>query len=184
MNLEDYAPLLTAEAFIEIDFGERIKAELENGIIYPQVRGPVDRVTVTGNMLGLLHDGARGTGFSTFGSLFAVTTGHRSVRYPDVSVFGPHRRGPEWKESMTFDDPVVAVHVMPTDDRRWDRLLGEYGAIASMNTLLLIDWECKRVLVAQRRANRRWHVEEDHRGDVDVPALALTMPRAEIFARD
>jgi len=84
----DY-PLLTAKAFLEIDFGEK-KAELDNGVIRMMAGGTVRHAQVQGNIFGWLRQQLRGTGCRPYGSDMATATHDFSIRYPDVSVFcGP-----------------------------------------------------------------------------------------------
>ena len=81
--------MLTAEAFLEIVFGEK-KAELDNGVIRMMAGGTVRHAQVQGNILGWLRQQLRGTGCRPYGSDMATATHDFSIRYPDVSVFcGP-----------------------------------------------------------------------------------------------
>ena len=184
MDVDDYGPLLTAKAFFEIDFGERIKAELEAGVIHPLVRGPMGSVITATNLVALLLGGAREAGFFACGSRSAVTTNRIPVRYPDVSVFGPTCRGPAFDQCVTFDDPVVIAHGMPTVDRRWRSLAEEYMIIPSTRALVLVDWQTQRLAVAQRIGDTAWQFDHDWKGDIEVPVLSLTLPRADILAVD
>lgn len=79
-------PLLTAEEFFEIDFGEH-KAELDNGVIRIMAGGGRRHARVSGNILLALASRLRGSGCAAYPSDMAVRTCKRSVRYPDVSVY-------------------------------------------------------------------------------------------------
>ena len=108
----DY-PLLTAKAFLEIDFGEK-KAELDNGVIRMMAGGTVRHAQVQGNIFGCLRQQLRGAGCRPYGSDMATATHDFSIRYPDVSVFcGPReavrvvqRTGPNGWAEQRFDEPT------------------------------------------------------------------------------
>ena len=61
----DY-PLLTAEEFLEIDFGER-KAELDNGVIRMMAGGTRRHARVQSNIVAALAARLRGTGCAPYG---------------------------------------------------------------------------------------------------------------------
>ena len=105
--------MLTAKAFLEIDFGEK-KAELDNGVIRMMAGGTVRHAQVQGNIFGWLRQQLRGTGCRPYGSDMATATHDFSIRYPDVSVFcGPReavrvvqRTGPNGWAEQRFDEPT------------------------------------------------------------------------------
>jgi Uma2 family endonuclease len=110
----DY-PLLTAKAFLEIDFGEK-KAELDNGVIRMMAGGTVRHAQVQGNIFGWLRQQLRCTGCRPSGSEMATATAthHFSIRYPDVSVYCGSREavrvvqrtGPNGWAEQRFDEPT------------------------------------------------------------------------------
>lgn len=185
MDIDDYGPLLTAEAFLEIDFGERIKAELQNGSINPLRRGPAKRVRVADNLLCLIAIAIRGTGPIAYGSSLALRSGARSVRFPDVAVY---RRGQEPVASCGDRDlmanPVLVAHVRPLDVSQAAQLLDEYQSLPSVQAILLVDHEMETVRLLQRTAFDGWLDERTGAGELVIPSLDLTIPHAEIFARD
>ena len=186
MEIEDYGPLLTAEAFLEIDFGERIKAELDEGRVVPLVRGPVKRVRVATDLACLIGTATRGTGLSTYGSMLMVRTGRRSVRFPDVAVYA-RDQGPVASEGDRdlMVDPVLVIHVRVMDASEAGRLLAEYKAGAAMQAIMLVDHERETARLVQRTETGAW-VEEliGNGGEAAFHRLGLTIPHAEIFARD
>lgn len=186
MDVDDYGPLLTAEAFLEIDFGERIKAELDEGVIVPLVRGPVWRVHVATNLLVLVAGPLRGTGFQAYGSMLMVKTGLRSVRFPDVAVYA-QGTGPiaSTVDRHLMADPIFVAHVRSMDSASSGRLVSEYQAFPSVQAVMLIDPWAKEVRLVQRTTSGAWLDEGiGAGGEASVDALGLTLPHAHIFARD
>lgn len=186
MNLDDYGPLLTAETFLEIDFGERIKAELDRGVISPLVRGPVKRVAVAGNLLTLIGGAIRGTGRRAYGSSLALRTGARSVRFPDVTVYRLDQEPvASFGDRDLMSDPEIVVHVRALDLRTMGHLLGEYEAIPSVQAILLVDHEQEIVTALQRTSPDAWQQQRIAAPrHLTISHLSLTIPHSEIFARD
>lgn len=186
MEIEDYGPLLTAEAFLEIDFGERIKAELDEGRVVPLVRGPVNRVRVATNLACLIRTATRGTGLDSYGSLLMVRTGQRSVRFPDVAVYARDQEPVASRgDRDLMADPMLAVHVRTLDASESDRLLAEYQAGAAMQAIMLVDHERETARLIQRTITGAWVAELiGAGGEAVIHCLGLTIPHSEIFARD
>lgn len=180
----DY-PLLTAREFLEIDFGEK-KAELDNGVIRMMAGGTARHARVQTNILVALATRLRGTGCTPYNSDMATRTHNWSIRYPDVTVFCGHD-GAEDDEQKAFDDPRVLFEVLSAGTSRTDlkAKLPEYQGLASVDTIVFVDIASERVRIVQRTGPHGWNdVAHDDPIDVSLPALALVIPHAEIFARD
>jgi Uma2 family endonuclease len=78
--------LLTAEQFLQIDFGPDIKAELDNGIIRVMTGGSRDHVRIQMNLYRYLGVALRGSGCRPYGSDIVIRTYDGSVRYPDLTI--------------------------------------------------------------------------------------------------
>ncbi|WP_375392240.1 Uma2 family endonuclease [uncultured Sphingomonas sp.] len=113
----DY-PLLTAEEFLQIDFGER-KAELDNGIIRMMAGGTARHARVQAAILVALTVRLRGSRCTPYKSDMAIRTHDRSIRYPDVTVFCGHD-GREDDDAKSFDDPRVVFEVLSSGTSRTD----------------------------------------------------------------
>ena len=184
MTQPDY-PLLTAEEFLEIDFGER-RAELDNGVIRMMAGGTARHARVQGNIFLALGTRLRGTGCAPYNSDMATRTHDISIRYPDVSVFC-HRNGPENDERRAFDDPRVVFDILSAGTARTDLRvkLYEYQALDSVDTIVFVDIASERLRTVQRTAAHGWSdVSHDEPVDIPLPALDLVIPHDEIFARD
>jgi Uma2 family endonuclease len=177
-------PLLTAEEFLEINFGDH-KAELDNGVIRMMAGGTARHSEVQINVLAWLRQRLRGTGCRPYGPDMATRTHRSSIRYPDASVFcGDHG---DQADAKAFDDPRVVIEVLSAGTARTDLRvkLDEYKALDSVDTIVFIDIAVERVRVVQRTGAHGWSdVTHDEPIDVPLPALGLALPHDEIFARD
>lgn len=178
-------PLLTAEEFLDIDFGER-KAELDNGVIRMMAGGTARHAEVSTNIASWLRQHLRGGPCRPYGSDMATRTHDLSVRYPDVSVFcRPRERADDTLKA--FGDPKVLIEVLSAGTARTDLRvkLEEYKALDSVDTIAFVDIATERLRIVQRIAPRGWSdVAHDEATDLALPSLSLTLPHGEIFARD
>lgn len=178
----DY-PLLTAEDFLDIDFGER-KAELDNGVIRMMAGGTARHAQV-GGILVALSTRLRGSGCGAYTSDMAARTRDLSIRYPDVSVYAG--RGDASNDNRkAFDDPRIVFEVLSDGTARTDLRvkLEEYKELPSVDTIVFVDIGTERLRVVQRTGPTGWS-ETLYQEPVDValPALDLTVTHGEIFAR-
>jgi Uma2 family endonuclease len=179
----EYPRLLTAEEFYQIDFGPDLKAELDNGYIRMMAGGTRDHSRVQGNLIRFLGNALRGSGCRPYGSDMSVRAHDLSVRYPDVTVDcgSPTDTGSDIRLSA----PRVIFEVLSPSTRANDIRVkaSEYRAIDTVDTVVLVDPDEERVLVHQRTGDG-WHEAPFASRDVPLPSLGLTLPHAEIFARD
>lgn len=178
-------PLLTAEEFLDIDFGER-KAELDNGVIHMMAGGTARHARVQGNILVALDQRLRGTGCTPYNSDMAARTRDCSIRYPDVAVYCG-RDGRDDDQARAFDDPRVLFEVLSAGTARTDLRvkLEEYRELPSVDTIVFVDIATERLRVIQRTGPKGWsETIHDEPFDVPLPSLDVALPHAEIFARD
>lgn len=178
-------PLLTAEEFLRIDFGDR-KAELDNGVIRMMAGGTARHSQVQTNLLVALAPRLRGTGCAPYNSDMGARTRDRSVRYPDVSIYCG-RGDTSNDDLLMFDDPRVVFEVLSAGTARTDlrTKLEEYRELPSVDTIVFVDIASERLRVVQRTGPESWNDVTHHTPfDLPLPALGLTIPHAEIFARD
>ena len=184
-NQPDY-PLLTAEEFLEIDFGPGRKAELDNGVIHMMAGGTLRHSRVQSNIIASLSPRLRGTSCAAHGSDMAVRAHDRSIRYPDVSVFCG-RETEEHDGETAASDPAAIFEILSAGTARTDLRvkLDEYKALPSVQTIVFIDIADETLRIVQRTGANAWSdaaYAEPH--DIALPSLDLTIPHAEIFARD
>ena len=179
----DY-PLVTADEFLLMDFGDR-KAELDNGVIRMMAGGTGRHGRVQTNILVALGTRLNGTGCTPYPSDMATRTHDLSIRYPDVTVFCG-RDGPENDDLKAWDDPRVLFEILSASTSRTDLRvkLPEYKALPSVDTIVFVDIAAERVRVVQRTGRDDWaEAGHDEPHDVPLPSLNITLPHAEIFAR-
>jgi len=177
-------PLLTADEFLEIDFGEH-KAELDNGVIRMMAGGTARHARVQLNIQLALASRLRGTGCTPYGSDMATRTHGQSIRYPDVTVFCGRDTDSD-DDAKAFDDPRVIFEVLSAGTARTDLRvkLEEYRALASVDTVVFVDIATETLRVVQRTGPNNWSDNQSEGGALPLPAFGFDLPHEEIFARD
>lgn len=177
---------ISVEEFLEMDFGGA-KAELEDGLIYMMAGGSEQHARIAGNIFAYLRSVLRGSGCRPYGSDLAAQTDIRTVRLPDVSVYCNNPAAPENARKKLLGDPQVVFEVLSPSTSTHDQKvkLAEYCALAGTREVVLIDPAEERIHLIQRTPNGGWTADWLTTGDdLTIPSLNLTIPRAEIFARD
>lgn len=180
-----HAPLLTVEEFLEIRFPTDTKAELDNGVIRMMAGGTLRHSEIQTNVIVLLREKLRGSGCKPYGSDTGIRAHDLSLRYPDVSVLCG-RAGSEDDSAQSANNPRLIAEVLSPTTRGIDMgvKLSEYKSIPSLETILLIDPESETITLLWREGVE-WPKTELAKGaDVPVADLGITLPAAEIFARD
>lgn len=177
---------ISVEEFLAMDFGGA-KAELEDGLIYMMAGGSEEHARVAGNIMVYLAPRLRGTGCRAYGSDFATRTEEQTVRLPDVSVYCNNPSAPENARKKLLGDPQVVFEVLSPSTSSYDQKvkLHEYCALAGVREVILVDPSDERIHVVHRTASGGWNADWlAPAADLVIPSLNLTIPRAEIFARD
>ncbi|SEK53715.1 Endonuclease, Uma2 family (restriction endonuclease fold) [Sphingomonas palmae] len=182
-----YQPI-TVEQFLDIDFGTDRKYELIDGVIEMMTGGTPAHSRVAVNILAFLHRKLRGTGCRAYNADMGLRVDDVNCRYPDVSIYcgDPASREREQAERI-YSDPVVLFEVLSPSTSKIDRVdkLEQYRSIASVDTIIFVDPERELSRVIQRLGPTSWRDDlfaQPH--DIDLPALNLSIPHDEIFARD
>jgi Uma2 family endonuclease len=187
MNADPAYRSLTADEFLTINFGPDRKAELDRGMIRMMAGGTAAHARLQANMIMALGPRLRGTGCRPYGSDMAIRTGDWSVRYPDVSVICGDPGAVENDRKKALTDARVIVEILSESTAVHDQevKLQEYQALASVDTILFIDPDSELCRVIQRLGPTSWRDDRHQQPtDIDLPSLAITLPHAEIFARD
>jgi len=174
---------LTAREFLQIDFGADLKAELDNGNIRMMAGGTRDHARIQANVLTYLRIHLRGSGCRPYGSDMAVQTHERGVRYPDVSI-DCGSIGDQDTDKL-LRNPRVIIEILSPSTRDVDLRIkrAEYRDLEEVATIAFIDPTAQTVSVSQR-GDGNWVETLFARSDIDLPALNLSIPHDEIFARD
>lgn len=180
-----YIPV-TAEQFVEIDFGDR-KFELVDGVLRMMTGGSPAHARVASNILIFLGTKLRGTGCRAYNSDMGLRVDEGNVRYPDVSVYCGDPATPERERQKLFTDPRVIFEVLSPSTAKEDQgsKTDEYRAVASLDTIVFVDVDSEVTRVVQRLGPTSWRDDlfaQPH--DIELPSLGLVVPHAEIFARD
>lgn len=177
--------LITAEQFLQIEFGSDMKAELDNGIIRMMAGGTMAHSRIQTNVIMALGSMLRGTGCRPLGSDMGLQTHDKSVRYPDVSVYCG-KDSPDLDTIKAFDDPVLVVEVLSPSTCKLDEgiKLREYRWLPSVQTILLIDPATEIVRAVTRTEGQNWTDQVHGPGStIPIPYLDIALEHTDIFAR-
>lgn len=178
---------MTVEEFLSIDFPSDKKFELVDGVIQMMAGGSVAHALVAGNIIAFLRRSLRGSGCRPFGSDMGLVLSPNDFRYPDVAVYC----GRVWTDKLLAErklsDPSILFEILsPTTDRNdQGAKLDAYRAIASLDTVVLVDPIKQLTRVVQRLGPTSWRDDlfaQPH--DIELPSIKLVLPHTEIFARD
>ena len=181
-----YQPI-TVDQFLKFRFPEDNRYELVNGMIRAMTGGSPAHARVATNIVAFLRFKLRGTGCHAYGSDLGIKLDHTNVRYPDVSVYRGEHTTREAEQAPLFTDPVVVFEVLSPSTSQIDQneKLAEYRAVGSLHAIILVDPINEHVRVVQRSGPIAWrddlHAQPHY---VALPVLGVTIPHAEIFARD
>ncbi|QMW21512.1 Uma2 family endonuclease [Sandaracinobacteroides saxicola] len=178
-----YRPI-TVEEFFSLTLSSDRKFELDRGVIVAMAGGTRRHAQVQGNLFVALHSRLRGSPCRPFGSDMAIKTSDSSVRYPDASVVCGVTAADDAETS--FDNPMLIAEILSptTRDNDLGTKLKEYEALASLEMILFIDPADETIRLHQRLGPDSWRIDKRLEGDIPLPSLNITLPRAEIFARD
>jgi Uma2 family endonuclease len=116
----------------------------------------------------------------------AVRVSETEIRYPDVSIECGSTRLDEMFEERVLSNPIAVVEVLSPSTTSLDQgtKLEEYKRIASIRTVAFVD-PINEMCRTVERLEEGWldHIFSGTRGIV-IPALDLTIPHADVFARD
>lgn len=101
-----------------------------------------------------------------------------SVPIPDVLVRPDVVTGQSYTR-----DPIVAFEVMSPSNDRADRAwrLRAYASVPSIRHYVIVEQKTVRVAVLNRKNDWAEHVFDDIRAEVELDAIGLTLPLAEIY---
>lgn len=185
-NIAPYQPI-TADNFLRFGFPSENRYELIAGAIYKKPASCAVQIRVTDNILIYLGSKLRGSGCRPYNADMGVRVTDTDVRYPDVSVYCGNPATPERERERVFTDPIVIFEVLSASTVRVDEgeKLAQYRALSSVDTIVFVDPENEMSRVIQRLGPTSWRDDlfaQPH--DVALPALGLSIPHGEIFARD
>lgn len=180
-----YRPI-TADEFLEMDFGTDKRFELHRGVIYMMAGGSEPLAWVQGNIFVWLRFKLRGTGCRPYGPDMAMRISEVDIRYPDISIYCDQPPRDALTHAKMLDNPTVVIEILSPSTAMFDqgKKLEEYQAIASVRTIAFVD-TANELCRTFQRTDTGWldQMFSGERG-IPVPSLDLVIPHAEIFARD
>lgn len=111
---------LRVEEFLEIDFGQDGRFELEDGVIYAMTGGSPAHARVQANILAFLHRQLRGSGCRPYGPDMPLRTMAHTIRYPDVTVYCGNPGHQEAPERKLLFNPKVVIEVLSPSTSDFD----------------------------------------------------------------
>ena len=178
-----YQPI-SADEFLAMDFATDRKFELSNGVIQMMTGGTETHAWVSLNLTSWLRRALRGSGCRPYGSEMGVRVTEIDVRYPDASIFCGSRP-PHGSNIKALHDPVVVIEVLSPTTATYDQgtKLEEYQSIASVQLIVFLD-PINELVSTYERTPRGWFHQTPKVRDLVIARPAITIPHAEIFARD
>ena len=121
MRLDPAYRPITAEEFLQIDFGTDNKFELVDGVIQMMNGGSAIYARVAGNIFFFLRGRLRGTSCQPFNSDMAIQVDATNIRYPDVAVYCAKPWDIQKDQAQSFDDPRVIFKVLSPTTTTFDQ---------------------------------------------------------------
>lgn len=177
---------ITADEFLAMDFGTDRKFELEDGVIVMITGGTEAHAWVQGNIFAWLRTTLKGSTCRPYGSDMAVRASDTEVRYPDISIYCGGQPRETLADARALTNPVAIIEVLSPSTTTLDQgtKLDEYQRIVSVRTIAFVD-PVNEMCRTFEREGLGWldQMFSGKRG-IEIPALDLAIPHAEIFARD
>lgn len=184
MRLDPAYRPITADEFLQIDFGTDRKFELVDGVIQMMTGGLASHAHVAGNIYFALRQKLNGSGCRPFNSDMGIRVGPTTVRYPDISVICRD----DWllqDDVKAFDDPLVVFEVLSPSTTAFDQgsKRYEYQQLPSTQAIVLVDPVNRLTRTHYRQSASEWcdtSFAQPH--DVELPMIGVTLTEEEIFA--
>jgi Uma2 family endonuclease len=187
MRLDPAYRKITADEFLDMDFGTDRKFELDDGVIVMMTGGTEAHAWVQGNIFAWLRRNLRGSGCRPYGSEMAVRVGETEVRYPDISIYCDPGPRDAFSEARALTNPTAIIEVLSPTTTRLDQgtKLEEYKRVESVRTIAFVDPVNEMCRTVERQSTIGWiDTIFSGRDGIAIPSIDLTIPHGEIFARD
>lgn len=186
---EDNAPqrMSITEYFALEDSSSEIKYEYARGKVYAMTGASWYHNLINTNTSTALHNQLRDTDCNTVSNDLRLKVDSKSVsfRYPDVMVIC---EDPHFVEDRTdtIDNPTLIIEILSPSSvmRDFNEKLGEYTALPSVQTCLLIAQHEAKVHQYSRRDNDTW-LYTQHTGrdtTLPLPAIDCQLLLADVYA--
>lgn len=187
MRLDPAYRKITADEFLDMDFGTDRKFELSDGVIVMMTGGTEAHAWVQGNIHAWLRTRLKGGSCRPYGPDMAVRISETEIRYPDVSIYCDQPPRDELSELRALRDPAVVIEVLSPSTTTLDQgtKLEEYKRVRSIRTIAFVDPINEMCRTMERQSAIGW-VDQMFSGGsgIALPSLGFVIPHEEIFARD
>jgi Uma2 family endonuclease len=133
------------------------------------------------NILAELRAGLRGSGCHPFNGDGSIETLPGQIRRPDAGADCGQRDPNAFQAAL----PRMVTEVLSPTTRDFDTFekLTEYKQVESLDYIVAVEPSAPEVVVWSRGQDRAWvrHIVEGIDREVDMPAIGVTLPLAEIY---
>ena len=175
---------LTAEEYLELEWGSEMKHELLDGEMVAMTGGSWFHGLIIGNMVVALKSRLRERRCSVIPSDRRVRASADAYVYPDVVVACGEPRL-EDNQRDTLLNPALIVEVLPPSTESYDRgrKFEHYQMIDSLKEYVLVAQDRPRVEHFLRQDGHVWLYTEVSglEGSVSLPSLGCEVPLSEIY---
>lgn len=176
---------ITAEEFLNIDFGTDRRFELEDGVIVMMTGGTGRHAWVQGNIFHALRGMLKGGRCYPYGSDMGVWVGDNDVRYPDISIYCGDKTPDDLAEERALHDPTVIIEVLSPSTSTLDQgtKLEQYSRLPSVREIVFVDPVNQLLRVRTRQGPESWHDTawaQPH--DLVLQSVGVTVLHADIFS--
>jgi Uma2 family endonuclease len=172
----------TVDQFFEWQMRQTERYELVSGFPVRMVAGARnvhDDIVV--NLLAELRGQLRGSGCRPFTGDGSIETLPGQIRRPDAGV----DCGVRDPNGLRAASPRMVAEVLSPSSRDFDTFekLTEYKQVRTLDYIMVVESNAPEVVVWSRDASRAWvrTVVEGLDREVDMPAISVTLPLAEIY---
>lgn len=108
------------------------------------------------------------------------------MRYPDVSILCDQPPREDLRRTKALPDPTVVIEVLSPSTASFDQVdkLAEYKGVPSIRTIAFVDPDSELCRTVERLEEGWLDHNFSATCGIVIPALDLTIPHADVFARD
>ncbi len=175
---------MTEAEYLAYDASHEGRHEFINGELLDMAGGSVAHALVIANVTAVLHAALRGAPCRAFSNDLRVHLGETGLyAYPDVTVVCGR---PELTATQppSLLNPRVVVEVLSPSTEAHDRgpKAAHYRQRASIDAIVLVSTEQRRIEVLTRNPNGTWTLDEATTGTLALPPLGIALPLDEVYA--
>jgi Uma2 family endonuclease len=179
------SPKMTVDQFLNIYEGVEGRYELVDGHVYAMAGGSITHSRVSGTIFFALRQKLRGSLCEPFNSDTGLRLADDTLRNPDIAVYcDPRDLDLNPDSTQAFRYPILVIEVLSPSTQIEDRAVKvlEYKAIATVESIVLVDPVARTIEVHERLDGENWLHRLPAAGiDLVLKKPALTLAHADIF---